>query len=150
MKNQECNGAPGADGLEERLRRQPLKEIPAAWRAEVMAATRAAASTMHGSHASPSALQLLWQRFFWPHPKAWAALAAVWLLIVGLNLSSREPGTVARVDSEPPSALEARELTKQKMLLAELIGQPATRDAEPPKTVLPRPHSQRRDEFITV
>jgi len=88
--------------------------------------------------------------FVWPHPKAWAALAAVWLLILGLNVSSREAGAMARGANPPPSGLEARELLKQKMLLAELIELPTARDAEPPKNVPPRPHSRRRDEFFAV
>lgn len=153
MKNEETNRSPDDAGFEHRLRQQPLKQIPATWRNEIIAAARDASKETHASrttrHVPRFTFQTILQRIIWPHPKGWLALGASWLVIAVLNISSRETGRTAPARESAPSVAEAHELAQQKLLFAELIGQ-ATADAELPKVKSPRPHSWRRDEFFVL
>ena len=65
----------------------------------------------------------------WPHPKAWAGLAAVWLVILAVNFATREttPRNFAR-QVAPPSPEMLMVLRQQQLLLAELVERP-----EPPR-----------------
>jgi hypothetical protein len=64
------------DSLEAELVRQPFQPLPPAWRDEILAAAAAA--------ATPG-----WRDYLWPHPRAWAALAAGWVAIAGFLLAGR-------------------------------------------------------------
>jgi len=66
--------------FESQLARRPLRELPPEWRDAVLAQARAAAPQREKAAAD-------WRAWLWPHPWAWAALAAIWLLIAGLNVS---------------------------------------------------------------
>ena len=116
--------------FEQRLQRQPLRQIPAEWRAEILGG--GAASHSRQRRASPSrfwlsTLNSQLSTFFWPHPKAWAGLAAVWILIFAVNFSMRDKSPVVAEKAAPPSPEVIVELKQQQRMLAELIG--ATRDA---------------------
>ena len=69
------------DDFESQLQRQTLKPLPAAWRAEILQAAQQAA-------ARPSHPATGWSAWIWPCPQAWAGLAAVWLVILTLNLAA--------------------------------------------------------------
>jgi anti-sigma factor RsiW len=86
----------------------------------------------------------------WPHPKAWAGLAAVWLVILGVNFATGEttPRLEARVT--PPSPDTLRLLKQQEQLLAELSGWAEPREADRPKATPPRPRTERRDEQLNA
>ena len=81
---------PAPDDLKffaEHLRAQPPGMLPEHWREEILVAALRT--------ASPSLLLSRWQRavgmlgrWFWPHPVAYAGLAAVWILIVAMRLST--------------------------------------------------------------
>jgi len=78
--------------FEDRLRRTPLRMAPSEWRDQVLA------SSAHRN----------WRAEVWPSLSAWAALAAVWLLLFGIERLTAPPG-VARerppsVAIEPPSS----------------------------------------------
>jgi len=121
------------DDFEQKLRRQPMREIPSDWREEIL------------STASPgSAATKWWNEWLWPSPQAWVGLAAVWFVILGLNFA-------ARTDRARPqeavgfacSRQELLELRKQQLALARLITPSET--TEPPT---PQPRSdRRRNEF---
>lgn len=80
-----------------------------------------------------------WTDWLWPSPAAWGAVAAAWLVVIGLNAASAEPrqkqNLVAR---HSPETLQA--LREQRELFVELVT-PATREAEP---VRPRRRSERK------
>jgi hypothetical protein len=87
--------------------------------------------------------------FFWPHPQAWAGLAAVWILIFAVNFSMRDAGPVETVKSAPPSPEAMAELKKQQRMFAELVGASVAPDADRRKIFLPRPRSE-RTEILTA
>ncbi|HXE41742.1 MAG TPA: hypothetical protein VN516_01865, partial [Candidatus Baltobacteraceae bacterium] len=97
----------------------------------------------------PSTLVSRLSTVFWPHPKAWAGLAAVWVFIFVLNFSTREQSPVVARKTSSPSPEMMAELKQQKLMFAQLIGandlQPADR-----QKFLPLPRSERRFEIVTV
>lgn len=87
----------------------------------------------------------------WPHPKAWAGLAAVWFVILAANFATRETAPVLearRVTTPSPDTL--RLLKQQERLLAELSGWSEPREANLPKAMPPRPRTERRDEQLNA
>jgi len=94
--------------------------------------------------------QKLWRELFWPHPKAWAALAGVWLVILGVQFGIRDESPRSFARQSPPSP-QVRELLKQQeQLFAELVGPKEHREAARPKSVAPQPRSSRREEILNA
>lgn len=93
------------------------------------------------------ALLLLWRELIWPCRRTWAGLVAVWLVLLTLQLASRDPAEVATRTTPPPSPEVMMVLRQQQLLLAELVERSESRAADKPKTVPPRPRSQGRDEM---
>ena len=130
--------------FEQRLRRQSLKKIPGEWRAEILSAAHGVQITRHASPVSRlSTLNQKLSTFLWPHPKAWAGLAAVWVGILILNLSQRDQSPGAAETFSPPTPEVMAELRQQKLLFAELMGSPETPEADRRKNVPPGPRSER-------
>src|ERR1035441_3047976 len=139
--------------FEKRLQRQPLRQIPGEWREEILSAAREASLPQHAprttQHVSParSLLSTLHHQLLtllWPHPTAWAGLAAVWLVILGINLTTRDASTVIAKHASPVSPQVFMAFQEQQRLLVELIGPRETPVAERPKPVVPRPRSEGR------
>ncbi len=148
----------GEDQFEQKLQSQPQRPVPPSWRKEILNTARAAAAPGRAVPASPGSTRLqgsgwyaLLLKLFWPHPKAWAGLAAIWLLILGFNLASREPSQPERThEAGLPSPQIRQLLLQQEQLLAELVGPADKSEATPPKSSRPGPRSQRREEFFHV
>jgi len=139
--------------FEKRLQRQPLREVPTAWRDEILFAARKAAVPESGSRRTHDSWfsKLIEQLSFLlsPHPRAWAGLAAVWLVIIAANFASREDSTsMAEGRGGPPSEQMREMLREQQQLLAELFDQPAAADRT--KARVPQPQSVYRDEFLNA
>ncbi|HWH70732.1 MAG TPA: hypothetical protein VNT26_15185, partial [Candidatus Sulfotelmatobacter sp.] len=135
---------------------QPLRSLPPDWRAEILRAARQAAPQRPSVNVSrPSrfaALNSLLASWLWPHPKAWAGLAAVWVVILGLNFATREPSgpeLMAR-QAGPPSPQMRELLQQQEQLLAELVGPIEKPQASRSQPVAPPPRSQRRGETFNA
>jgi hypothetical protein len=146
------------DHFEQKLQRQPPKEIPAEWREEILVAadvnrrnrpvrefTFAATGRVFFSTLNSQLSTLLW-----PHPRAWAGLAAVWILILAVNFSMRDPSPVRAEKSSPPSPEVIVELRQQQRMLAELIGPRDASDADRSKSFVPQPRSERPFEILTT
>ena len=134
------------ENFEQRLRRQSLRQIPGEWRAEILAAAEGAKGCRHSSPIARHWLSTLNHQlstFFWPHPKAWAGLAAVWIFIFALNFSMRDKTALVAEKVLPPSPEVVAELRQQKLLFAELIGSRDAGDADRSKSYVPRPRSER-------
>ena len=76
-----------------------------------------------------------WREFLWPSPRAWAALAAGWVVILGMNLAAgnypHRPAVAALAGSRP----EPRELRQQQQMLTRLIAPEETAEAVKPSSV---------------
>jgi hypothetical protein len=128
------------DDFEQKLQRQPLRQIPGGWRGEILSAAKSASRPVpRDSFLSTLNHQL--STLLWPHPKAWAGLAAVWVLIFALDFSMRDKSPVVAEKSAPPSPEVIVELKQQQRMLAELIGARETHDAGP-QQFFPRPRSE--------
>jgi hypothetical protein len=140
--------------FERRLRQQPLRQVPAEWRAEILRAGRRAA-VREITAADPASLPARLSAFshqlstlFWPHPKVWAGLAAIWIFIFAVNVSMRdEEPVMARKPAAAPEI--TAELKQEKRLLVELIGPRDISEADRSKSFVPLPRSE-RVEFLTV
>jgi hypothetical protein len=136
------------DEFEQRLSRQPLRPIPAEWRAEILSVARDAQESRHSlpvpRRSWLSTLNSQLSTIFWPHPAAWAGLAAIWIFISAVDFSIRDQTPMMAEKSAPPSPEVMAELRQQQRLLAELIGGRDTRETEPPK-FLPQPRSERTE-----
>jgi hypothetical protein len=138
--------------FENRLSRQPLRPVPPAWRAEILAAAVDREAKVEGRRPAasrPSPLVTRLSSLFWPHPRAWAGLAAVWIFIFVLNFSMRDAVPGLAVKSAPPSPEVMAELKKQQRMFAELVGANEPVDADRRKIFLPRPHSERVEILVT-
>ena len=135
------------DDFEKRLLRQPLRQIPGEWRAEILAAARIAAASPHVSRFT---FHGFLSSIFWPHPKAWAGLAAVWLVIFSMNFYTAEPATRTARKASPPSPELVLAWQEQRRELAKLIEPAVTLDADKPKSFRASPRSERRDEMLAA
>jgi hypothetical protein len=134
--------------LEQKLSRQPARRIPAEWRAEILAA----AELPFRPAPRTSFLSGLNQRltmWLWPHPKAWAGLAAVWVLIFTVNFATRDHRQPAVEKSALSSPETMAEVRQQKLLFAQLMDPDEARVAVPPRSFLPRPRSERAKSSMT-
>ena len=139
------------DQFEQRLRRQPLRPVPSAWRAEILAAAKANERTTpaHSRAEDQVALlvgwQLLWERL----PIAWAALATLWLVLIGVNLTLPSPMVSVVVQASPSVQMESLAAldfpsADFEPLATQLSPAPARTPATKDPAVPRRPHSERR------
>ncbi len=138
------------DDLERHLQRQPLRQLPAEWRANILSAARDAALPQHAPRTALHVQRSLLSAFFsqlssllWPHPAAWVGLAAVWLAVVGLNIGTRLAFPPLARRTSPPNPAVFVNFQEQARLLAELLGPREAPVAERPKHGLPRPRTER-------
>jgi hypothetical protein len=137
--------------LERRLSRQPLRQIPAEWRAEIVGRASSLSPSVKARKIETGKMPVLLsicRDLLWPHPRAWAGLAAVWVLIFAVDFSMRDTSPVVAEKATPPSPEVIVELKQQQRMLAELIGSSQPRAAEPPK-FLPLPRSERVEILMT-
>ena len=129
--------------IEQRLRRQPVKKIPAEWRGEILRAASAEIRAADTASLSYRGWRAALANVFWPNLAAWGALAAVWFFIFILNLSMREPlpATVAKASPTMPETIV--ELKKQQRMFAELVGPREEPVVDRSKTYSPRPRGER-------
>ena len=130
-----------------------MRQAPCEWRSEILAAARDAQASCHPSPATRHGWLATFNRqlsiLLWPHPKAWAGLAAVWVFVFAVNFSLRDTTPRLAEKSAPPSPEVMVELKKQQRMFAELVGSYETPDADRRKVFSPRPRSE-RVEIVTV
>jgi hypothetical protein len=127
-----------------------MRQIPGEWRAEILDACRVSnVERREPERFLPSTLVSRLSTIFWPHPKAWAGLAAVWILIFCVNFSMRDTTPVLAEKTATPSPEVIVELRQQQRMLAELIGARDTSDADRSKIWVPLPRSERVEILMT-
>ncbi|MFZ0827111.1 MAG: hypothetical protein WAO02_06785 [Verrucomicrobiia bacterium] len=131
------------DDFEQKLQRQPMRQVPAGWRDEILAAATARRPPQVTRHSFLSTSNPQLSTLLWPHPKAWAGLAAVWVLILAVDFSLRDPSSRIAETFAPPSPEVMVELKKQQLLFAELVGSRGPLDADRQKIFPPKPRSER-------
>ena len=142
-----------SDDFEKRLERQTIRPVPGEWRREILqtAARRARSDAPHLQlKAQNSKLKTFVSELLWPCPQAWAGLAAVWLVILTVNFLTLESSPVIAQKSFPHSPETLMALRQQGWLFAELNEPREVPVAERPKPLPPRPHSERREEFLAA
>jgi hypothetical protein len=140
------------EDFEKQLKQRPLRQAPADWRAEILGAAKAAATkpVKEESGVSVWAIFKGWMAAGMElRPKALAGLAAIWILIFALHFSTHDDSHLA-VSRTPVSKQVMAEVREQRLFFAELAGLKEPRDVEPPKRLLPQPHSERREQIVMV
>jgi hypothetical protein len=134
------------DLFERHLSRQPLRQVPAQWREEILSAASevgtARPAVRLSDRAGHAALPGWLEKALWPSPAAWAGLAVIWILIFAVDFSIRDKTPVVAGKSLPPSPEMIAQLRQQQRLLAELMGPRDIRDADRSKSLAPRPRSE--------
>ncbi len=103
------------DNFEQFLKSQPLRDVPPEWRAEILAPATAASRESPASAGS-------WRGWLWPSPYAWGALAAVWLVIIGLNMAGQPRAERKSPRGSAPTEQEVfTALAERQRELAEII-----------------------------
>ena len=126
------------DEFENKLRGQPRREIPPEWRREILAPLRRRVE-------APVAW---WRQLLWPHPAAWAGLAAAWVAIFALNLASAPEAASYQATSKPsPDKLLAYQ--ERQRLWAELALDPSPQPRKP-QPAMDRPRSGASSSEVVV
>src|SRR5438105_4053189 len=103
MKKSDDFDAMNPDDFEKQLERQPIRTVPAEWRAGILQA--ASESSVPQPSTTNSQPVSWWRELFWPCPQAWAGLAAAWVVILVIHFASAEP-TESIAKTAAPSAQE--------------------------------------------
>lgn len=118
--------------FEKQLQRQPLREPPRNWRAEILAAADSRPSAFRSRGEGIST---------WPSLRAWAALAAVWVVIFLLHLTAPDEPRLA--GNSPGMTMRSfAMLHEQTLMMADSLGQPNPRQPAAAVPAPPKPRSE--------
>ena len=137
------------EDFEKQLQRQPFRQVPAAWRGEILAVAERKAGRPDARVGAPTFRKPWWSEWLWPSPVAWGAVACTWVVILTLQVASREPGAEVARNSQPPSPTLMNALAEQRRLMTELTG-PLPTPADAVKPGEPGPSSKWRAEIATA
>ncbi|HWX18571.1 MAG TPA: hypothetical protein VN578_01570 [Candidatus Binatia bacterium] len=118
---------PKLDRMREELLKSEMRNAKSEWNPDFRFGLVSAAATV-------------WRRLIWPSRRVWAGLAAVWVLLLLINLSDGKPASLYPHAASGPAVVQA--LVEQKQLLAELLQASQPTPAERPRPT-PRPRSER-------
>ena len=118
--------------FEDHLRRQPLKPLPPHWRQQILRSCQSAPKT-----SAAQGVERL-RELFWPHPRAWGALAVVWIVILTINLINHQEqdGSVHARPTQSEREQLRMALVEQRRLWQEVVGPEST--ASQPAHVKPK------------
>jgi hypothetical protein len=134
------------DDFENKLKRQPLRQIPDDWREDILRTAR--------EHASPALksrqpflirdVLVLWRELIQPFRYAWSGMAVLWVVFWMVNARleiTDSPTGSATVTSAASDSIRLFE--EQRQVLVELTGRIDLSPAEPPQESHPKPRSER-------
>jgi len=139
------------DDFEKRLQSQPMRQIPSKWRTQILQTANSSCHASPGARRSwLSTISHQLPTILWLNPKAWAALAAVWVVIFALQSTSRQhTETVATVSAPRPSTF-LMSLKDEQQTLVELMGNNQPDDRDQPRHSGPKPRSELRSRYRVV
>ena len=92
--------------------------------------------------APPHWFARLWLELFWSCRRIWTGLAVVWVALLFINLSQREPASARLVQSQP-SPMTMMAFRDQEALLQELLADRTPPvEAVPARPFEPKPRSE--------
>ena len=127
------------DDFESQLERMSLKPLPASWREAILRGAQRANTPAEPTQA-PGDARFRWRELLWPHPQAWAGLAAVWVIILVFHVSSRPSAGALSPMTEIARQHTQRALKEEQRLLSEWLFHAPVPVAEPPKSAPPGTH----------
>jgi hypothetical protein len=138
------------DAFEQRLSRQPLRQMPGEWREEILAAAN---SSRRHREESPRGFELLmavWRMVLGRLSNPWAALAALWAVVIAANLSMPSSLVSVMPPSNPSAQMQSLATLDASGLdgdfgsaAAPLAPLPAHPPSFKPAAPPVRPHSER-------
>jgi hypothetical protein len=152
------------DDFEQQLQQRPMRSLPAEWRGDILCAAKAASDTQpapycplsgHAKRNTPSFLSTitpqfvamkLWQELIWPCRRVWFGMAAIWFVVLAINLATNESPKVANSQMPPATPEVMAALREQKQLLVQLL-EPVAPSSTPPAAA-PRPRSEKRETVL--
>jgi len=120
-------------------------------RGEDLAACVRATATQPGRPPEPFSrltfvVMKLWQESIRPWRRIWAGMAAIWLVLLALNLATRETPKMAGRKTPPPDPELLAALREQERLMRQWFEPAKPPPASPPK--IPGPRSERRQTIV--
>jgi len=143
------------DDFEQQLKYRPIRPVPVEWRAEILTAAKAVSDTQHATRNTQSLLSTLtfqcvamklWQELIWPCRRLWLGMAAIWLVVLAVNMATNEEPKIAASQMPPPTPEMVAALREQKQLLVQLRD-PVASSPTPP-AIAPRPRSEKRETIM--
>jgi hypothetical protein len=134
------------EDFEKQLERQAIRPVPAAWRADILKAAHAESlapraaeqPTQISGHFALRIVHVLWRELILPCRGIWAGLAAIWLVILVLNLPGGGKSAWLAVKTSPPDQQVLAVLREQREMLTQFAEPLAPSPAIPTRTPGPR------------
>jgi hypothetical protein len=126
--------------FENQLERQTMREPPRQWRAEILAA--AASSPPAAIAARPWRSGGGLSSWLWPHPRAWAGLAAAWAVILLLHVTAADGPRLAR-NPYGQTRQSIAIMQQRTLMMAQLLGSMENDASFPALPASPKPRSER-------
>lgn len=126
------------DDFENRLRQQPVRPLPGEWREQVL---RAARAQVEPRRTSARWLDVV-REWFWPHPVAWAGMAATWVFLAALQWQP-EGGVSRPVATTSARGVPVASFVEMRRELSDLL---EPKPSSPPRPEPARP--LRRTELV--
>lgn len=89
------------------------------------------------------ALTTPFRELIWPARRIWAGFALVWLAIVAVNLADSDRGEIAESKSKSLQSGTLMAWEQEQKLCRDLLGPADAYEADKPKSVSPKPRSER-------
>jgi hypothetical protein len=118
--------------FEKQLQRHSMRELPREWRSQILGAV---------SGTGHSTLVDRLSTWLWPHPRAWAGLAAAWVLIFLLHFTAPDEPRAAR-NSSPMTFQSLAMMRQQTLIMAQLLGSLDSGDQPAATAAPPKPRSE--------